>query len=216
MKALYFLGLMGLLLVNCTPRPAKQNTFADFFPTLSSQDTLVFAVEAGAGTEASLASADTIATDTFYRYVPDSLRASIAHILDGGDPVIVALGRFDLDAQYEGLGVDIKAFWFRNQSLLVFDKQQQQVVGLLPIAEFYGGDGGQILRASWLIAAPDKEKMLLMRESQHALRIDENTQEMNDTYAEAVARYVWQNGRFAEQSVADSTALIQAFPVKWE
>lgn len=204
------------LLTNCTTPPVKAPVFTDFFKSIPAKDTLVFAVTEGEGTEAPLATVDTIATDTFYRYVSDSLRAGIAHILEAGEPVMVSLGRVGLDASHEGLGVDTKAFWFRNQSLLIYDQQQKKVTDLFPVAEYYGGDGGQILRASWLITKKNKPTELIVRESAHSLKITENADEPQDLYAESVMRYSWQQDRFVQQATPDSTALIQYFKITWE
>lgn len=211
MKFLMLLSTF-LFLLSCTDRHSQDASFADSFSMIAAKDTLVFAVEMGEGTEATLPTMDTIAADVFNKIVPDSFRTKIEHILDGGDPVITRLGRFNLDADHDALGVNITAFWFRNQSILIFDKKKQQIVGLLPVAEFYGGDGGQILRQSWLLSS---NKEIIVRESQHALRMEENADEPTDSYEEWVARYHWNQGAFVEQPTPDSTDLIQHFKIDW-
>lgn len=211
------LPLVSLLLViSCTAPAPKHSTFADSFQVIPVQDTLIFSVEFEATSEASLKPQDTIATPVFYENVSDSLRASIEHILDGGEPVITSLGRINLDANYDALGVDIQAFWYRNQSLLLFNKQLHKVTGLLSMAEFYGGDGGQVLRKSWLLGTANTDKTWIARDSQHTLSIKENEEEPQDLYAESVMRYIWQKNTFVVQPTPDSTALIQHFPVRWE
>jgi len=216
MKTTSFLILAALLVSSCSSSLSKDSSFAASFQSLTLKDTTVFAVEIGASASASLTATDTIALEVFNKYVPDSLHEPIAHILEGGDPVIRKLGRFPLDAQYDGLGVDIQAFWFRNQSVLIYDKQRQQVMQIFPVAEFYGGDGGQILRQSWLLSANNIMKELIVRESEHALRMGENEEEPTDVYEEWVAKYIWQGERFVEQPIPDSLDLIQRFPIKWE
>ena len=211
MKFLILLSPL-LFLLSCTSPSSQDASFADSFSMIAAKDTLVFAVEMGEGAEATLPTMDTIAADVFNKIVRDSFRTKIEHILDGGDALITRLGRFVLDADHDALGVNITAFWFRNQSILIFDKKKQQVVGLLPVAEFYGGDGAQILRQSWLLSS---NKEIIVRESEHALRMEENAAEPTDSYEEWVARYQWQKGAFVEQPTPDSTALIQHFKIDW-
>lgn len=211
------LTLVSLLLViSCTTPTPKHSAFADAFQVVPLKDTLTFSVEFEATASASLKPMDTIETETFYENVPDSMRIVIEHILEGGEPVITRLGRFPIDAQYDALGIDIQAFWFRNQSLLLFNKQLQKVTEVLPVAEFYGGDGGQILRKSWLLSRAGAVKTWIARESEHTLLIKENVDEPQDLYAEWVAKYVWQKNKFVIQPTPDSTALIQYFPIQWE
>jgi hypothetical protein len=214
MKATPFC-LLVVLIAACTTPPTKDRSFAEFFENRNSNDTLNFAVQAGQGMDAPLASRDTIATAVFNQNVSDSLRAKIAHILEVDEPVIASLGKFPLDDQHDALGVNIKAHWFLNQSLLIFDKKLQKVVDLLPVAEFYGGDGGQILQQSWLFQTPNGAKELLVRTSEHALRLKENAEQPTDLYTESVARYHWQNGTFLQQPISDSAGLIRQFPVEW-
>lgn len=204
-----------LLLTSCTSRLPQASAFATSFPAITLKDTTIFAGEMGEGATASLKAMDTITLEDFNKYVPDSLHEPIAHILEGGDPVIQKLGRFPLDAYYDALAIDIQAFWFRNQSVLIFDKKQQTVIGLFPVAEFYGGDGGQILRQSWLLSKQNIMQALIVRESEHALKIEEASGEPQDLYAEWGARYLWQKNKFVEQPTSDSLALIKAFPIDW-
>lgn len=215
MKIVPVFAVCLLLFFSCTTPPPKALSFADDFQAMPAQDTLHFAVDAGLGTDAPLASADTLSEATFNRAVSDSLRLEIEHILEGGDPVIVKLGQFSLDEQYAGLGIDIKASWFRNQSLLIYDTKAQKVIDLLPVAEFYGGDGSQRLQSSWLFTNSDGSKNLIVRASWHSLQLDENSEEPQDIYTEEVAKYLWQNGHFVPQPVQDSSALIKAFPIDW-
>lgn len=208
-----FLALV--LLAGCMACSPKKESFSETFQVLPFQDTLLFSVAQGLGTEAPLPNADTLVNAIFYEQVSDSLHAVIEHILSVEEPVIVKLGRFPLDAQFDGLAIAIKDFWFLNQSILIFDKQLQRVTGLFPVAEYYGGDGGQILQASWLIASNPKQPELIVRISQHSLQLQEDEADMKDVYVESVERYVWQQGAFVKHSTPDSTALIQKFPVEW-
>ncbi len=207
--------LLSFMLLSCSTPPPKAPSFADSFVAMPAKDTVLFAVAQGLGTEAPLPSADTLDTAVFYEQVPDSLRAMIEHMLASEEPVIVKLGRFPLDAQFDGLGIAIKDFWFLNQSILIYDKQLQRVTDLFPVAEYYGGDGGQVLRQSWWITAANGAQEWIVRDSGHSLILNDNAEEPEDVYSDVVARYVWQNGSFVLQPVPDSTALIQQFPVTW-
>lgn len=214
MKTLAWIFIV-LFFTACQPKsvPSTEKTFADSFKVPPFTDTLVFAAkEWGSAGETLPTLGDTISYELFKANVTDSLRTKIEAILNAAEPIILAAGRFPLDDQYDGLAVDISASWFRNQSLLIFDKQTTKVVDLVPISEFYGGDGGQILRKSWFIQT-DGKKQLFVRDSQHTLNVQ--TDEPTHSYENWVSLYQWQSNTFATMPIADSAALIRQFPVVW-
>ncbi len=215
MKTLVWI-LVALFFTSCQPKSASpaDATFADYFKTPPFTDTLVFASkEWGSANETLPTMGDTISYVLFKKYVSDSLRTKIEHILDTEEPVILAAGRFPLDDQYDVLAVDISAFWFRNQSLLIFDKKTEKVIELLPVSEFYGGDGGQVLRKSWFVQT-DGKKQLFVRDSQHTLNVQ--TDEPTHSYENSVSLYQWQASAFATMPIPDSAVLIQQFPIVWD
>lgn len=214
MKTLVWI-LIALFFTACQPKSASpaDATFAAYFKTPTFTDTLVFASkEWGSAGETLPTLEDTIPYTVFKMYVSDSLRTKIEHILDAEEPLILAAGRFPLDAQHDGLAVDISAFWFRNQSLLIFDKKTEKVIELLPVSEFYGGDGGQVLRKSWFVQTNGK-KQLFIRDSQHTLNVQ--TAEPTHSYENSVSLYQWQASAFATMPIPDSAALIRQFSIVW-
>ncbi len=193
-------------LAACNPKKQAPPSFPDDFPLVTG-DTLLFAVQEPRE--------DTLPAASFFAQVPDSLLRNINHILETGDPLISHKRRFPLDENHDGLAVNINVFWFISQCILVWDKQTHQVTGLFPAAEFYGGEGGQVRRQSWLMNTPGGGKELIVRDSQHALILNETGDDATDVYDESVSRYRWQNGAFRQTAVADSAALIRRFGVDW-
>lgn len=215
MKIISFALLLSVLTISaCQKKPVstESNDFLNYFKPLSPQDTLVFDVANDGNEDNEVPRRDTIPTALLYAQVSDSLREPISHLLEVDAPHFASLGRFALDEKQDALLVNLDVSWFKNQSLLIFDKNLQKVVALLPVAEFYGGDGGQILRKSWLITS-DGQKQWVARESQHTMQIKGDNEEPTHLYEDWGKLYTWQNGAFREVPVQDSAALIRQFPI---
>ena len=91
-------------------------------------------------------------------------------------------------------------------------KKQQTFTERETVAEFYGGDGGQILTGSWLTDYDgDGKKDLVRLEIEHWL--DVSGDEPRDTTAERAVLLLWQNGKFV-QTAADTAELVKKYPIQ--
>ena len=208
MKAVFKLALcLAISLLGCTPKSTPAEQLAGHFQPLQPADTLVFAVDEPGD------DLDTIPLTDFFAAVPDTLRQDIDYMMDVGGTMITPHGRFPLDDRRDALVADIVASWWLNKSLLVYDKQEKRVTAAIPVATFYGGDGGQVTLKSWIYAGEDGQKRMVTRQSDHWMTLNEEDDDPQQHYAESVALFGWQNGMFREELVQDSALLIRKFPI---
>ncbi|HMQ61269.1 MAG TPA: hypothetical protein PKE06_11420 [Flavilitoribacter sp.] len=201
-----FFGIT-ILLAGCSPKSTPAEKLAGYFQPLQPSDTLILSVDEPGD------DLDTIPLTDFFAAVPDTLRQDIDYMMDTGETMITPHGRFPLDDRREALVADIVASWWLNKSLLVYDKQEKRVVAAIPVATFYGGEGGQVTLKSWLYPGADGQKRMVTRQSDHWMTLNEEDDDPQQHYAESVALFGWQNGMFREELVQDSAMLIRKFPI---
>ncbi len=201
--------LILFLPITCT---RHSTPLSSYFPLLPAADTLHFAIE---DPEARL-TADTVPNALFFGAMPAEVIEKLAHAADTAESVVLARGRFALDAQYELYWADIRWVWFQHQCLLLHDKAQQRFTDHLTVAEWYGGDGGQILTGAWLTGLPRHGNLqIIQRQDAHSMRM------VNDSIAEnleqAVSLWRLEGSAFVPEHVPDRRAWIQRFalPNMW-
>ncbi len=201
-----------LLLFSCSKgQRAMDSSFSLHFQPMNIGDTLFFSMTSPEGLQA-----DSISLTEFEMNVDSAQRNIIDYILDEELTNLVGLNRFPLSDEYEAYIIGATMSWYGNQSLLIVNKKYNYVTALIPVSQFYGGEGGQVLRNSWLFDYDgDGDKDLVIRDSAHALRVNEQGDE-EETYDEYVSLYFWESKGFKPAAVNDSTALIQRFPVNWD
>lgn len=189
---------------------AHSNFIETYFQPLPAADTIYFSLTNPKGMRA-----NPIPYDTFLVHVDTSLWSDIDYIMEGDQTGIVGLSHFPIDEEHEAYIVGLTYSWYGNTSLLILNKRLQSFVDLVPVAEFYGGDGSQVLRNSWCFDADlNGTRDLIIRDSQHALVIDENG-ESQDVYEEYVSIYILKPKGFVSAEIQDSSALIRNFEVDW-
>ncbi len=213
----YLLVTSLFLLYGGIATQAQQAASADFGryfqPMKKIGDTLFFSLTEPRGMRA-----DIIPYAVFTTNIDVQLQQNIDYLLDPEETSIVGLSRFALNDEYDAYIIGVTVYWFGNQSLLIVNKKLNYVTALIPVSQFYGGDGGQVLRNTWFFDYNgDGKKDLLIRDSAHALRTNE-AGEMEDSYEEFVSLYLWQSDGFkpAKLSAADETRLIRRFPIDWD
>lgn len=206
-----FLFFICSFAISCTHSQTTGDAgFLQYFKPLSVKDTVLFSLDSPKGLQA-----NPIPYQVFLENVDTELWREIEYIMEEEGTEILGLAHFPIDKQHEAYIVGLTYSWFGNTSLLIMDKRTKRFIDLVPVAEFYGGDGGQVLRNTWCFDA-DKNgtRDLVVRDSNHSLVIDENG-DQKDVYEEFVSIYILQPKGFVTAEIADSNALIKQFPVDW-
>lgn len=164
--------------------------------------------------EASVGSVQPIPFSDFSGAVDASVLKSFVYPPDSSESRLFGHWQAPIDDHYHAYLLEIQQSWFKFKYLLVYSKGQQEFTSLVPVAYFYGGDGGQIRTESRLFGWENgRSPTLLVRSSEHALRMTDD--DVQDVYHESVTRLEWRSGRFQEVSVQDSSRWVRAYPIKW-
>lgn len=191
-------------------KPAPAHRLLPYFQLAQAGDTLRFLV-AKEG-EKDTRPGDTIPNSVFFTVLDSVLLHEINYIADSTEALVMGRQRFSINDTIDVCLVDIRQFWFQHQSLLLFDKNRQEVTGRVTVAEWYGGESGQILTGSWMLDYDhDGHKDLIRREIGHCLMLREN--DVLDTTYETAGLLRWNGSRFAENPMADTALLVKQFPI---
>jgi len=200
-----------LLLPSCQrPSLPKERALTDYFRLQVLTDTLL--VEISEETEVPEAG-DTIPNALFFSVIPPTLLQEIDYLADSAGAVVLGRQHFPLESDVEAYWVEIRQFWFKHHSLLVYDKTHKIFTDRITIAEWYGGDGGQVLIGSWLFDLDgDGKKDIVRREIQHSMVLE--GEEPQEHIEESAAVLLWKNGNFVDAPVQDTAAMIRRFPIR--
>jgi hypothetical protein len=151
----------------------------------------------------------------FLSGLDSALIAQMIYPPDTADMQVYGRWVLPIDPDHDGYLVEIRQFWFAFDYLFLYAKRTNSFTGLLPLSQFYGGEGSQIKTASlffdWENANGPK---ILTRKSEHALVIRDD-EEVEDVYEESVSLWQWENGAFVEIPVADSSRWIEGYSIVW-
>ena len=160
----------------------QQAGISSFFNAIPAVDTMRFEVSQ----DDEPLPGDTIPNVQFLTEIGAGLMQGIDFLDDSGEAKFIGRSRFPLNEGFEAYLVDVHQNWFKNQSLFLFDQKSKKFSDRVTVAEWYGGDGGQILTGSWLVDFDkDGGKDLVRREIEHWMEMDE--EEPRDTFQHRAA-----------------------------
>lgn len=205
-----FWGITLAILLSCTPKHSADFTLASLFPLTTAQDTLRLELpDEGASDQYP---GDTLSRSLFFKTL-NTLLVPIEYLADSSSCTAIALQRFELNKQYDACLVQINQFWFKHQSILLFDKTQQKFSQRITVAEWYGGDGGQILTGSWLFDYDqDGNKDLVRRVIEHSSTPNKENG-LDEKIVESAELLLWKKTNWLKVKTKDSLALLKKYPI---
>ncbi|MCC6460945.1 MAG: hypothetical protein IT260_10775 [Saprospiraceae bacterium] len=193
----------------CRPaRPSALDQLLTYFPP-TARDTMLFEVEQDEG----LPEMDTIPNALFFGLVGPALMRDIDYLADSASAVVLGRARFPLNDSILLFWVDIRQAWFQHQSLLAFHTQQKVFTNRTTVAEWFGGDGGQVLTGAWMLDYDgDGVKDLIRRDIEHAMIPEADT--AREMTHESAMLLKWSGMQFREMPLSDTALVIKQWPIR--
>ena len=204
-RRLFYLIIAGACMCG-QPLSAQPRGLTAYFKTLPPTDTLRVEVDLEPG----LASADTIPNSLFFNALPAALLQEIDHVADSSEALVLGRYHFPLHNGIEAYWVEIRQFWFQHHSLFLYDTAKKTFTDRATLAEWYGGDGGQVLIGSWVFDFDgDGRKDIVRREIQHSMIPDGDT--VLERTEEHASLLRWKKNRFTEKRLPQTD---KRFPIR--
>jgi len=195
-------------IVGLLSRPIHAQPLTAYFQPLPATDTLHVEVSDSIGL------GDTIPNQLFFSVIPEEFLQEIEYVADSSIALVLGRHRFLLDDCIEVYWVEIRQYWFQHHSFLLYDKCDNKFTGRVTLAEWFGGEGSQILIGSWVFDFDgDGQKDILRREIGHSLTLDDDDTVL-EHFEEAASLLRWENGRFSEAPLADTIEIVKRFPIR--
>lgn len=138
---------------------------------------------------------DTIPNRVFFSSIPKPLLDQIDYLADSSQALVLARMQFPLNEEITAYWVEIRQFWFQHHSLFLYNQNTQKFTDRITVAEWYGGDGGQVLTGSWIFDFDgDGRKDIIRREIQHSSSL--NGEEVQEFLEENASLLLLRNGKF--------------------
>ncbi len=209
--ALYSFAAIVLLAACQRPLRTQGPDIGPYFQPLRPGDTLHVEIEGDS------VAGRIIPNALFFQTVPPAWLQEIDYLADSSQAVVYGGQYFSIDDSLTAYWVKLEQHWFQHHSLLLYNQRQQAFTDRITVAEWYGGDGGQVLTGSWLFDFDgDGQKDIIRREIQHTMLPGE--EEPVERIEESATLLLWKNGHFVETPLPDTAAIIRRFPIRsfWE
>ncbi len=206
----YFLCIgMLVLWANCqTPGHIQFPAINAYFQPIAQKDTLHIEVS-----DEEAVQGNTIPNRLFFTSIPTALLQSIDYLADSSQALVLSRQKFSIDNHITAYWVEIRQFWFQHHSLFLYDASKKLFTDRITVAEWYGGDGGQVLIGSWLFDYNgDDKKDIVRREIQHSM-VPNGDEPLERVY-ESASLLLWKNGRFEDTAIQDTAVLVRQFHIR--
>jgi hypothetical protein len=203
--------IAGFTMLACCAIPNRHGSTAllSHFKTPATGDTLHIEI-----IDETVGRQDTIPNSLFFSSIPSALLQQIDYLADSSAALVLGRQKIQLDAHFSAYWVEIQQSWFKHNSLFLYDQSKQQFTDRITVAEWFGGDGGQILTGSWVFDYDgDGKKDIIVRDIQHSVIPTDDGDAVEKTH-ESASILLWKNGRFIDTPFQDTATLIRRFPIQ--
>ncbi len=209
-QSLCAIFITASLLLACQHPPAtKDPALLTYFPLLPPGDTLHLEIVTVIDTN----TAQLIPSGLFFKEIPAALLEDIDYTTDPEQAQVYGRQQFPLADTITACWVEIRQYWFQHHLLLLYNKRKKAFTNRVMVAEWYGGEGGQILTGSWLFDYDgDGKKDIVHHEIQHTMIPGD--EEPLERIEESATLLLWKNGRFTETPLADTAAVVKRYPIR--
>jgi hypothetical protein len=187
--------------INPSSTAEKAHPLSEYFyaSKLNPNDTLVFYAEQ-----------QEFENNKRIKPLPDSILTQyvspeiMARLNFTGSGEYFAANQFSLDSHTIACVILTRDNWFRMESLLLFNKKNKQYDRLVPVAQLYGGESGQIYTSSWLYKQ-DEAIYLFSKDIAHSIIMPtEENEEPVEKDDETNWLKKWRNDNFESIALPDS------------
>jgi hypothetical protein len=205
MKKIHF-GLLAAMIFLGACRSGVQstadNSLVTLFPAMAVRDTLHFFIPESPG---GAPIADSLLRANLTSSQFDSLH------FDTGEHAFFAVGRFSLPGEVEACLLHNTEFWFGKQVLLLYDRASARFIGVREVANFYGGESGQVATEGWLLMRENPPR-LFVKYADHSITLSPNGDAEPIEHLSVSGELLeWSGKKFLPVSNPDSLAFLQHF-----
>jgi hypothetical protein len=204
----YCLGILATLVACQSSQKAPPPDLRSYFTTQALGDTLHIEIDLERPSKS-----DTIPNRLFFTSIPADLLEPIEYLADSAEATVLSRQHFRLNDQVSAFWVEIRQFWFQHHALFLYNESKKAFTDRITVAEWYGGEGGQVLKGSWIFDFNgDGNKDILRREIEHSMILNDG--EPLEQFFESADLLLWKNGRFEETPFQDTASLVRQYPIR--